>query len=67
MKSPGLTREEERAFRARCPMCGSAVFVPRKPLRERFGGDNGPDDPQVWCVDMGWIGFLSECDDFARR
>ena len=46
----------------RCPKCGGQIFLPRKEVRELFGGDNGPDDPQVWCCDMGhWIGFLSQC------
>jgi len=44
--------------KARCPQCGDRVFVPSL----RMPPDN-PEDPFVWCRDMGhWEGRLSECD-----
>lgn len=46
---------------ARCK-CGDQVILPRKELRDEFGGDKNINNPQVWCMDMGhWIGFLSQC------
>jgi len=48
--------------KARCPRCNEKVILPRKALRDVCGGDNSPEDPLVWCSDMGhWAGYLSDC------
>jgi len=49
---------------ARCPKCGSEVFLPKNGLLQ--GNDEeksfNEKNPIVWCVDMGhWAGNLSEC------
>ena len=43
--------------KSRCPQCKSSVFI------SRAQHQNNPNDPIVWCKDMGhWTGRLSECE-----
>ena len=70
MTGSDITMDEEnipgwivdKVEKAKCPSCGFKVILPRKALREDFGGDKSKYNPQVWCSDMGhWIGFLKNC------